>query len=91
MRGVVLHIGPLRIALVEVEYATQTIQRYFYEQTSKRGYRVNIDQTWLQLYEKVIKKNLRSLPKICQKQPSFPLRRKYSYLVVITHGILKKY
>ena len=44
------------IALIEVEYAIQTIQRCFCEKTSKRGYRVNIDQTWLQLYEKVIKK-----------------------------------
>lgn len=78
------------IALIEVEYTTQTIQRSFCKQTSKRGYRVNIDQTWLHLCEKVIKKNLRTLPKIFQKWPSFPLRRKYSYLVVIAHVILLK-
>ena len=44
-----------QIALIEVEYATQTIQRSFCEQTSKRGYRVNIDQIWFPLCEKVIK------------------------------------
>jgi len=48
------------IALIEVEYAIQTIQRFFCEQTSKRGFRVNIDQTWLHLCEKVIAKVMHS-------------------------------
>ena len=52
--------SPPRIALIEVEYATQTIQRFFCEQASKRGYRVNIDQTWLHLCEKLIAKVMHS-------------------------------
>ena len=74
------------IALIEVEYATQTIQRSFCERTSKRGYRVNIDQR----DQTVIRDLMHSAKSTRNYRPSFPLRKKYSYLVVIPLGILLK-